>query len=1061
MSGDILAAKKLVRGQPSRRISIAFRLICRTIDREQLERIICERLASLGGKLLRASLPCITERHHVIDLHLIARLSTAHKLNCFAGVGIDERAAHDFAIARDHFFHVAIQDDITRVTSISRRPPIAELSPSIPGLGRSALDRQRRERVERSLGVGRVRRGGNRYLRGRPVIGRHKPYDRDTREYDDDSYPPYSVPHESIIPYDTPRGSHLARIPNGILEYMQSVTRLFSQFHPRHYDIHWDLTRAHRDRIVTGTVSISGTQTDPHMIRLHSHELDIISVSVNDTQIDTFSCEPADDELRIPHDVPGDVIIAINFRLSLSDAMHGIYPCYFVHDGTKQELYATQFESHHAREAFPCIDEPEAKATFRVSLTHTPHTVALSNMPVASHDGRDHATLTTFDTTPVMSSYLVAFVVGDLQRATTTTKGGVEVNVYATKVHTHSALEFALHHAARTIDFFDDYFGVAYPLPKSDHVALPDFSSGAMENWGLVTYREIALLADPKTISVSGKRYIAEVVAHELSHQWFGNLVTMKWWDNLWLNESFASVMEYLAPAHLYPEWNSWFDFTTNEAVVALRRDCIDGVQPVEVEVHHPDEITSLFDGAIVYAKGGRLLHMMQSWIGETAFRAGLASYFNTHRYANTTGDDLWHALGEASHQDVAALMHAWITQSGYPVVHASLEDGELVLRQEQFFVGPHTSSHKMWPIPLSANMPGLPALLDTAELRIPFTRTDTLYLNSCNTGHFIVHYDDALRHRIISDLKDGRLDDITRAQFLNEQMMLARGGIVSSASLIELLALYSDESNEKVWGMMALALSDLKKFVEHDARAERSLRQFTADLARPQYERLGLDARKDESEDDTKLRATILGCMAYGEDPHVIETLRQRYATTPLDQLEPETRDIVMATAVKYGNDTLVDQLIHDYRTSSSQELQNDIVGAIAATTHPEVFARLLPLLKEESTVRKQDLIRWFVAFLASRYGRSASWRWMRDEWHWIESAFDGDKSYDYFPRYSAGLLNSREQLEEYRAFFTPLRDNPALTRTIDMGLLDLEGRIDLLERDTPAVVAALNNLD
>lgn len=838
---------------------------------------------------------------------------------------------------------------------------------------------------------------------------------------------------------------------------MQSVTRLFSQFHPRHYDIHWDITRAHSDHLITGHVTISGIQHNPHTIRLHSHELTIAEVRVNDTLIDNAHSDETRDELIIPHEKAGEVIVSIDFSLALTDAMHGIYPCYFVHDGTKQELYATQFESHHAREAFPCIDEPEAKATFRVSLTHTPHFVALSNMPVAAHEARDRATLTTFDTTPVMSSYLVAFVVGDLQRATTTTKHGVEVNVYATKVHAHSSLQFALHHAAKTIDFFDEYFGVPYPLPKSDHVALPDFSSGAMENWGLVTYREIALLADPKTISVSGKQYIAEVVAHELSHQWFGNLVTMKWWDNLWLNESFATVMEYLAPAALYPEWNSWFDFTTNEAVIALRRDCIDGVQPVEVTVHHPDEITSLFDGAIVYAKGGRLLHMMQTWIGESAFRAGLKDYFTTHQYANTTGDDLWRALSDASHKDVAGLMHAWITQSGYPVVHAALENGELVLRQEQFFVGPHEESATLWPIPLSANLPGLPELLETKEVRVPFTRNDTLYLNQGNTGHFIVHYDDTLRHRIISELADGQLNDITRAQFLNEQMMLARGGIVSSASLIELLALYADESNEKVWGTIALAISDLKKFVENDEAAERALRRLVGDLARAQFTRLGLDVIDGESEDDTKLRATIVGCMAYSEDPQVIEALTHRYATTLLDELDAEIRDVIMATAVKYGDDALIDRLVTAYRTSSSQELQNDIVGAIAATTHPEVFDRLLPLLKEESTVRKQDLIRWFVAFLASRYGRVSAWRWLRDEWSWIEAAFDGDKSYDYFPRYAASLLVSREQLEEYRAFFTPLRVNPALTRTIDIGLLDLEGRIELIERDTPAVVDAL----
>jgi len=842
---------------------------------------------------------------------------------------------------------------------------------------------------------------------------------------------------------------------------MQSVSRLYTQFHPRHYDIHWDLTHAHTARIVKGTATISGEQLDEHHIRLHSHELDITRVRVNDTHIKGFTLDAEHDELIIPHSGHSTVTIVIDFEVTLTDAMHGLYPCYFVHDGVKQELYATQFESHHAREAFPCVDEPEAKATFSVSITHPHHLVALSNMPISTHDARDKATLTKFDVTPIMSTYLLAFVVGDLQRATKTTTNGVEVNVYATKAHRHAALTFALDHAARTIDFFDEYFGVPYPLPKSDHVALPDFSSGAMENWGLVTYREIALLADPKTIGVSGKQYIAEVVSHELSHQWFGNLVTMKWWDNLWLNESFASVMEYLAPASLYPEWNSWFDFTTNEGVAALRRDCIDGVQAVQVEVNHPDEITSLFDGAIVYAKGGRLLHMMQTWIGEDAFRAGLKAYFTKHQYGNTTGDDLWDALSEASRKDVSKLMHTWITQSGYPVIHASLRGGDIVLKQEQFFVGPHEKSEKLWPIPLRANVAGLPELLDVRELHVPFTRNDTVLLNSDTTGHYIVNYDDQLRHRIISHLEDGKLSDIQRAQFLNEQMMLARGGHISSASLIETLALYIDESNDKVWDIMSLAISDLKKFVETDEAAEKKLRTFVGNLARRQYERLGMKARDNESEDDTKMRATILSCMAYSEDPQVIEALQALYSEHSLDDLDPELRALIVSSVVKNStDDSLIEHLVSHYRTSNSSELKSDINAGLTATKRPEVIAELLTLLKDAATIRKQDLIRWYVGLLSSRYGRELTWRWMRDEWPWIESAFDGDKSYDYFPRYSATLLTTRDQLEEYTAFFTPLRDNPALTRTIDMGLLDLRGRIELLEHDTPAVVAALHDL-
>src|SRR5690606_2848949 len=249
-----------------------------------------------------------------------------------------------------------------------------------------------------------------------------------------------------------------------------------------------------------------------------------------------------------------------------------------------------------------------------------------------------------------------------------------------------ASLDFALDIATRTIDFFENYFDTPYPLPKSDHVALPDFSSGAMENWGLVTYREIALLDDPTTTSVSSKHYIATVIAHQLSHQWFGNLLTMKWWNNLWLNESFAALMEYIAVDALHPEWNVWLDFATMESIMALRRDSLDGVQAVQVDVNHPDEISTLFDGAIVYAKGARLLRMLQHYIGHEAFQAGLKAYFATYKYGNTEGDDLWNALAGASGKDIAGFMNTWISQSGYPVVQVSQNGNDVALTQQQFF---------------------------------------------------------------------------------------------------------------------------------------------------------------------------------------------------------------------------------------------------------------------------------------------------------------------------------------------------------------------------------------
>lgn len=833
------------------------------------------------------------------------------------------------------------------------------------------------------------------------------------------------------------------------------MDRLFSQFQPEHYDIQWDLRQAKSNRLIRGTATIRGQHLAAEPIRLHAKDLQIEEATVNGQAV---KASTDNDILTLDNTDDGPAQITIKFSLALTDAMHGIYPCYYQHQGQKCELYATQFESHHAREAFPCVDEPEAKATFAISiLSNEP--VVLSNMPVISQRESSEGTLTTFEQTPRMSTYLAAFVAGDLQRATTATKSGVEVNVYATPAQPADSLNWALQHAAQTIDFFNEYFGVPYPLPKSDHVALPDFSSGAMENWGLVTYRETALLADPATASVSTRQYIATVIAHELSHQWFGNLVTMKWWNNLWLNESFATLMEYLATDALHPDWRQWDEFANNEGVAALRRDSIDGVQPVQTDVSSPAEISALFDGAIVYAKGGRLLRMMQLWIGDEAFRAGLKQYFTRFKYGNTTGDDLWECLSQASGKDVGALMNTWISQPGYPVVYASLDNGELTLRQEQFFTGPHQPSDRLWPIPLDANDQRLPEILKEREQRLSPAPDGLLLLNHQNASHFITCYDDTLRARILQAIASGTLTPSQRAQYLNEQILLARGGLIASSTLVEALAAFQNESDQTVWEIIALAISDLKKFVDQDEAAEKLLRRLSGKLARRQFERLGWSKHPGEPESDSKLRATIIDCMLYSEDTAAISTARQLYQNTPLAELSADLRPSIIGAAVRYSDQPadIVSQLLEAYQATQSADLRSDIAAGITATRDAEQLARLIGLLTNTDIIRSQDTVHWFVDLLRNRYGREAAWRWMRSQWSWIEQTFASDKSHDYFPRYAAMLLMTRQQLAEYREFFMPLRRDQSLVRAIDMGILDLEGKLDLIDRDKAAVIATL----
>jgi aminopeptidase N len=841
---------------------------------------------------------------------------------------------------------------------------------------------------------------------------------------------------------------------------MKTVSRLIHQFIPEHYQLSLTLNR--EGRLFNGTVTVNGqSASDSGSIIVHAKDLTITSATVDGKEADVSTGE--NDELSIAHpDIKaGKHIVVIAFSGKITDAMHGMYPCYYEHDGVKKELLATQFESHHAREVFPCIDEPAAKATFDVTLTTEQGVTVLGNMPVKTQDTLDNLLVTTFDTTPRMSTYLLAWVAGELHKKTATTKNGVEVNIWATPAQPASSLDFALDIATRTIDFFDEYFDTKYPLPKSDHVALPDFSSGAMENWGLITYREVALLADPKTSSIDSKHYIAEVIAHELSHQWFGNLVTMEWWNNLWLNESFATLMAYVAVDNLHPEWNVWLDFATAESIMALRRDAIDGVQPVQVDVHHPDEISTLFDGAIVYAKGARLLRMLQQYIGHEAFQTGLKAYFAKHAYKNTVGEDLWQELSKASGKDIAEFMKIWISQSGYPVVSVVHEGTSVHLTQQQFFIGPHAPSEKMWPIPLNSSCDQMPDIFAEKEITVERTHTAPLRLNVGDTAHFITHYDANLLRQIIDLMKTDSMTSLDRLQLLNEHTLLARSGIISSAELIPLLDAYRGEQTEHVWDIIAMTIGELKKFVENDDESEQRLRALSANIAREQYERLGWQPLPGETESDTKLRPTIIGMMLYGEDQDTIKTTIERYHQTTVERLDPELRSLIISATVRHGgDDTIVDDLLAKYKKTASADLQQDIASGITSTKNSDRIQMILDLIKDTTTVRPQDAARWFVWMIRSREGRPFAWRWLQNNWAWIEETFSGDKSYDDFPRYAANSLVTRQQLDEYRAFFGPMKVVAALSRVIAMGISEIEGRVELIERDGPAVRDALSKL-
>ena len=842
---------------------------------------------------------------------------------------------------------------------------------------------------------------------------------------------------------------------------MQAVKHFIETFVPEHYDLFLDLNRA--DKTFSGKVTITG-EAKTSKISLHQKDLTVEAVEVAD-QARPFTLDKDNEALYIELEAAGPVVVTITYTGKITDNMTGIYPSYYTVDGVKKEIISTQFESHFAREAFPSVDEPEAKATFDLALKfdQAEGELALSNMPEIDVENRKATGVWKFETTPRMSSYLLAFAAGDMQGITAKTKNGTLVGVYATKAHPESNLEFALDIAVRCIEFYEEYYGVKYPIPQSLHVALPDFSAGAMENWGLVTYREIYLLVDENSTALS-RQTVALVVAHELAHQWFGNLVTMKWWDDLWLNESFANMMEYVSVDAIEPSWKIFEDFQTSGAPYALKRDATDGVQSVHVEVKHPDEINTLFDGAIVYAKGSRLMHMLRRWLGDDAFRKGLGAYFEKHQYGNTIGRDLWDALSQASGRDVAAFMDAWLEQPGYPVVTANVENDSLILTQKQFFIGEHKDKGRLWPVPLNSNWQGLPDTLTTERLEIPnyaalaAQNEGALRLNTENTAHYITDYQGELLDALLNNLSS--LDNISKLQIMQERRLLAESGKISYADLLPVISKLANETSYMVVSAVSQVLEGLNRFVDEGSQTEEDYKVLLKILSQSNFDRLGFEKQEGESDEDEMVRQLIVGNMIKAEDETAKAQASQifdRYRDN-LEKLPAAIRLQVLVNQIKHHESKELTKLYLDlYVASNDGSFKNALSTALSYTKNMETLDELLATWKDKFTVKPQDLSAWYARFLSRDFTQEAVWTWARENWDWIKAALGGDMSFDSFVISPAVVFKTEKRLAEYKAFFEPQLDDMAISRNISMGIKEIAARVELVKREKEAVEKAI----
>ena len=839
---------------------------------------------------------------------------------------------------------------------------------------------------------------------------------------------------------------------------MADSTRFYEKFQPVHYDIYLDIDRAAKH--FKGITTIKGNAVDTK-IALHQKFLNVASVQADGQDVPfSFSDHQEAIQLELPHS--GDVELKVVYDAKLTDTMMGIYPSYYTVAGQKKQLIGTQFETTAARQAFPGIDEPEAKATFSLAIKYDeqPGETIIANMPEDHVENGVHY----FQETVKMSTYLVAFAFGELQSKFAKTKSGVEIGVFSTKAHQPKELDFSLDFPKLAMYFYEDFYQTPYPLPQSYQLALPDFSAGAMENWGLVTYREAYMLLDPDNTTLNQKRLIATVITHELAHQWFGDLVTMKWWDDLWLNESFANMMEYVAVDALEPEWNVWEMFQTSEVPMALQRDATDGVQSVHVAVDDPAEIDTLFDGAIVYAKGARMLVMVRALLGDDAMRRGLKNYFAAHQYGNATGADLWQALGEASGMNVGQIMESWLEHPGYPVVEVKVEDGKLMLSQQQFFIGDGEEKSRLWQIPLNANYNQAPAIFseqslvlgDYAQLRKQNGRP--FRVNVGDNSHVIVKYDETLLNDILDHLDE--LGAIDQLQLLQDLRLLAEGRQISYAQIVPLLSRFKDSRSGIVNEMLYHVANSLKNFVQPAAKTERQLQQLFDQLSVKQVQRLGWLSQKDESNDDQLTRPIVLSAALYAQNRDTIkqaQALFDQYQDHLAD-LPADVRGLVLANEVKnYGSQELFDTLLADYQKTADAGFKQDICAALTKTQDDQLIAQLIDRFEDADTIKPQDLRAWFRGVLTNDHGQQAAWDWIQQEWSWLEKTVGGDMEFPTYITVISRNFKTSQRLAEFKRFFAPKENDPMLKREIQMDEKVIASRVELIESEQAAVNAAI----
>ncbi|RKF60679.1 Alanine/arginine aminopeptidase [Erysiphe neolycopersici] len=813
-----------------------------------------------------------------------------------------------------------------------------------------------------------------------------------------------------------------------------------------------------------------------HEIQLHSAE---IHLELSETQQTFESVDISYDVSRqrvtihFPVEIPKTErgTIVIRFQGKINNNMAGFYrskykplvaPALSVpSDGDFHLMFSTQFESCDARRAFPCFDEPNLKASFEFEIEVPDDQIALSNMPEKSSKVEKKGfKAVSFERTPIMSTYLLAWAVGDFEFIEVFTERRYRNKPLPIRIYTTKGLksqgQFTLELVPQIVDYYSDIFGIEYPLPKCDLLVVHEFSHGAMENWGLITYRTTALLFDEQVSDTRYKIRIATTVAHELAHQWFGNLVTMDWWNELWLNEGFATWVASFTIDHIHPEWHAWPRFVSEGMQTAFSLDSLRSSHPIEVPVKDALDVDQIFD-SISYLKGSSVIRMLASYLGQDTFLRGIGAYLKAHAYRNATTNDLWSSLSDVSRQDITSLMDPWIRKIGFPILTPVEEDSSITVKQCRYLstgdIKPHEDVTTWWvPLRLESNLETKKNnFITLTKKEDTFKDLDTSFykLNKDYSGFYRTNYPPS---RLVTYSKQiDRLNLTEKIGLIADAGALAISGETSTVGLLAFIEGFQSEANYFVWSQILSSLVTVKTAFSGDQLVSNGLKRFIIRLISPAVEKIGWESSSDDDILIFQLRALLVLTAGLNGHKSVITEAKRRFELyiTNKDKtvINQNLRSTIFGIAIHEGENSEYQALKNEWFKTTSIDGKEIALRALGRIQVPQVHTDYLDFLFKEVAI--QDIHTGAMALSANPKARLTLWRYIQTHFNQIRSRLGKNMIVlDRFLRVSLTKFNEREIEREIAAFFAN-KDNRGYDRTLRIISDTILGRAAYKERD------------